>query len=168
MDYQLKKRKDALILSSGRVLNAAFALPTVISLWYMGSNTMITAWLVLVTLAFLAGLTFRERWLFSGERIAFRFYLFALPLQKRDISPEDVSAVQLKTFIRGENSPVEPGSDRKWYQTEQGLVKLILADGTEETLMIDKNRNTVRLQEKGEVIADFLKVPFLINEDGPA
>ena len=168
MDYRLKNRKDALILSSGRVLNAAFALPTVISLWYMGTNNIITAWLVLVTLAFLAGLTFRERWVFSRERITFRFYLFGLPLQKRDFSQQDLSAVQLKAFIRGENSPVEPGSDRKWYQTEQGLVKLILTDGTEETLMIDKNRNTVRLQEKGEMIADYLKVPFLINENGPA
>ena len=162
---QKKKIEDPIYLRTGSMMNIIFTVPTAITLWYIFSNFPPSLWGSAVLLISLAGLSYRETWTFSREEIRFRFSLFLLPVQRKSIIADNVKEIHLKTFIRGQNEPTEPGKDRKWYQTVQGILLMRLSDDSEETLLMETNKKTIKLGQKGEEIASFLRVPFLINKE---
>lgn len=151
-------------LLSSPVGNLLFLIPLGLTLFYLAGQTRITAWQLFLALVFLAGATFRERWVFSGDVISYRFSLFFIPLTSKKITPREVAKIGMNAFLRGEKKGVAPGSARKWYQTEQGVLKLILRDGSTETILMETNRKNLRLEGWGQKIAAFLNVPFGLNE----
>jgi hypothetical protein len=165
MNYKLKRRYNAIILHSGFLMNAGFLIPLALTVIYTLEMPQITVWHISLFLLFSAGATYRERWIFGKERTFFNMGIFFIPLMRKDFPTSDIDQVSLKTFIRGERISTTPGSDRKWFQTEQGLLKLDRKDGSQETIIMDTNKRNIRLRTMGEELASYLEIPFVVNPE---
>ncbi len=168
MDFRLSRRENDLLLKSGYVMNGLFLIFLLITAYYLGGNWPPGIWSLTLLLIGLTGFTYRESWKFDDRGTEYRFSLFFLTL-KRDFYPgEETAEIRLNTFLRGRSGWESPEGVRPWYQTEQGLLKLMRRDGTEVILATGTNRKTGRLRDWGEEIALRLEVPFRINEKDPA
>lgn len=165
MDYRLTKSDGRLTLKSGILTNAAFAVPTALTVGEILTHPPLTLWTGVLLLIFLAGLSYREKWTFSAESIRYRFALYGLPLQQKTMKTSEIESIRLQTFIRGESRVAEPGRVRRWYEREQGVLKLVSSDEAEVVLMLGSNRKTVKMRERGEEMAAFLGVPFFVNPE---
>ena len=164
MNYRVTQKKDFLSFSSSLLMNVGFLAPLFMTIWYTGENSDMTAWHLLLFLLFLAGATYREQWVFDKELARYKLTLFFIPVYRKKLPAETINSVNMKTFLRGEREFIEPGSHRKWFQTEQGVLKLKLENESEETLFMDNNRKNQRLIDWGIKIAEFYHIPFLLNK----
>jgi hypothetical protein len=163
MNKTKQTKKEKLFLRQNYLLNGAFSFPTLLTVAYIYEGNRITAWVVLLLILFLCGLTYREKWTFTKKSVQFVFSLFTLPLQQKRLPTHEIKALRLNTFIRGEKGHISPNTDKKWHQTIQAVLILIKTDESELVLKTGTNKQTTHLLEKGEEIARFLDIPFYLN-----
>jgi hypothetical protein len=164
MNFTMKKKDSALILSSGLLMNSLFLLFLMLTVYFIITNYPPTPWSLTLLLVTLTGSTYRETWRFDERGASYRFSLFLIPLQRKNFPRAETEKIHLTAFIRGRQGFREPGSERSWFQKEQGLLKIIGKDGTEELIQAGTNRQSEQLRARGEEIAAQMEIPFLLNE----
>ena len=164
MNFTMKKKDNALILSSGKLMNGLFLLFLLLTAFFIITDFPPTPWSLIILLITLAGSTYRETWRFDARGAVYCFSLFLIPLQKKKHPRSETEKIHLTTFIRGQEGFREPDSERSWFQKEQGLLKIVGKDGTEELIQAGTNRQNEQLRAQGEEIAALMEIPFLINE----
>lgn len=123
---------------------------------------------VFLTLACLLCGSYYEAWIFNSKRRAIEHHHgFFLLFKRKQIAMQDLEAVQLSRFIKGQpgkmKKPVaEEG--RSFFQPELHKLTLFTKEGTAYDVEILKSIHQKSLAQKAQAIADICQVP-LVHED---